>query len=189
MPKKPIISQEDIDAFHKAVEGTKPLKQKKVRIVKIRQTTRQTLAKSKIENPEKEDHEFFNFSSGEYLEPLKSEEVISYNVSGVSNKILRKLRKGQYNVEAILDLHGKTVAEARVAVDKFLQQCLQQGLRVALIIHGKGHHSQMPVLKNKINHWLRETTNILAFCSAAPTHGSQGATYVLLKRTKREDID
>lgn len=32
MARKTRISQEDMDAFHKAVEGTKPLVQKKIRI-------------------------------------------------------------------------------------------------------------------------------------------------------------
>ena len=185
MPKKPIITQEDLDAFHRAVEGTKPLIQKKVRMDKrkkpIKHSDRSVLTD--------EHSETFNFSSGEYLEPLQSEEFISYQTSGIANKILRKLRKGQYNIEAILDLHGKTVDNARLAIDRFLNECLQQELRVVLIIHGKGHHSHVPVLKNKVNHWLRETNSVLAFCSASPAHGSRGATYVLLKRTKQEKED
>ena len=96
------------------------------------------------------------------------------------------MRKGQYNVEAILDLHGMTVAKANAEVDRFLQQCLHQGIRIVLIIHGKGHHSQEPILKNKLNHWLRSIDGVLAFCSAAKEHGSRGASYVLLKRKTGE---
>ena len=59
-------------------------------------------------------------------------EFIEYKQSSVSYKILRKLRKGQYNVEAILDLHGKTVEEVSVFLEVFLQHCLSHQMRVVL---------------------------------------------------------
>src|SRR5205085_11200856 len=116
------------------------------------------------------------------LDPVQGEEFISYKHSSISNKTLSNLRKGQYTIEATLDLHGLFVEKAKDAVDDFLQQCLHDKVRVVLIIHGKGHHSGMPILKNKLNHWLRELPSVLAFCSAARGHGSRGAIYVLLKR-------
>jgi DNA-nicking Smr family endonuclease len=52
------------------------------------------------------------------------------------------------------------------------------------IIHGKGNGSRHrgPVLKQKINHWLRQRDEVLAFCSARPMDGGTGAIYVLLRR-------
>jgi DNA-nicking Smr family endonuclease len=181
MSKKPKINTDDIAAFYKAMEGTKPLTQKKIRL-----TT--TTPVRKVKYPKISEQESLNFHESADLAAVSGEEYIAYKQEGISNKILRKLRKGQYNVEAILDLHGMTVAKAHHAVDAFLQQCLHQGLRIVLIIHGKGHHSQEPVLKNKLNHWLRSIDAVLAFCSAAPIHGSRGASYVLLKRTTGEPL-
>jgi DNA-nicking Smr family endonuclease len=52
------------------------------------------------------------------------------------------------------------------------------------IIHGKGNRSNHkgPVIKTKINNWLRQHERILAFHSARPVDGGTGAIYVLLRR-------
>lgn len=181
MPKKPTITQEDLDTFHKAVEGTKPLAQNKVKLAPtIKPIKRTRLITQKEEK--------FNLSDATYHEPVQSEDYIGHKHDSISHKILRKLRQGQYNVEAVLDMHGMTIEEARTAVDHFIQDCLKNGIRMALFIHGKGHHSHMPVLKNKLNQWLRELNVVLAFCSAAPKDGHRGAMYVLLKRTREDDL-
>jgi DNA-nicking Smr family endonuclease len=182
MPKKPSITQEDIDIFHKAVEGTKPLTQRKVRLspdVPVRKRTK----------PSPPPDEVFQFSDADRLPPIQGEDMMEYNQDGISHKTLRKLRKGQYNVEAKLDLHGMTTEKARIALNQFLMRCLHKKMRVVLVIHGKGHPGQAPILKNKLNHWLRETDVVLAFCSAASIHGNRGATYILLKRKTEEDFD
>ena len=56
-------------------------------------------------------------------------------------------------------------------------------LRCAHIIHGKGYRSgeRQPVLKRKVNYWLRLRPDVLAFCSATPRDGGTGAVYVLLR--------
>jgi DNA-nicking Smr family endonuclease len=53
-------------------------------------------------------------------------------------------------------------------------------------VHGKGNGSwqKQPVLKNKLNQWLRQRDEVLAFCSARPCDGGTGAIYVLLKKRK-----
>lgn len=181
MPKKTKISQEDLDAFLSAIKGTKPILQGKVKLGAPISTHK---PKKNQPTPKKD---LFSFNESLETDPVRGEQFIAYKHASVANKILRKLRKGQYNVDAILDLHGMTVEKAKTALDRFLHQCLHEGMRVVLIIHGKGHHSQMPILKNKLNHWLRTIDVVLAFCSALPSHGSGGATYVLLKRMTEEN--
>lgn len=178
MSKKNKINEDDIAAFQKAVEGTKPLIQKKIRLTPP--ITRSHSVRQSF--PE----ETFNFSETLDIPNVSGEEFITFKQSGISHKTLRKLRKGQYNVEAKLDLHGMTVEKAKVTLENFLHQCLLDEVRVVLVIHGKGHHSQGPILKNKLNRWLREVNFVLAFCSAAALHGSRGAIYVLLKRSAEE---
>lgn len=182
MPKKTKLSEDEIAAFHKAVEGTKPLAQKKIRL------SPPSTSRKVIKRKHYEEEEPILFSEKQVLATVGGEEFIAHKQAAISNKTLRKLRKGQYNVDAILDLHGLSVEEAKIAVESFLQQCLRQGIRVVLIIHGKGRHNQMPILKNKLNHWLREIDVVLAFCSAASSHGSRGALYVLLKSTTEENL-
>lgn len=102
---------------------------------------------------------------------------------GVQNSVLRKLRRGHYSVGAQIDLHGMTAAEARPALAHFLQEARRRGARCVRVIHGKGLGSKyrQPVLKVKVNHWLRQRDEVLAFASAPATDGGTGAAYVLLK--------
>jgi DNA-nicking Smr family endonuclease len=178
MSKKPKLSQEDIEAFQKAVQGIKPLPQRKVRVSKPKTVP--------VRKPDKFLEESSFFDGGEPREYIQADDFIEYKVDGVSHKTLRKLGKGQYNVEAQLDLHRKTIEEARVAVNHFLHECIKHGIKSALIVHGKGRPGVPPALKNQLNYWLRQASPVLAFCSAAPSHGGKGAVYILLKSHTEE---
>jgi DNA-nicking Smr family endonuclease len=122
----------------------------------------------------------------EPLDPsdLETGDELLFSRIGLQHKTLRRLRRGEYSIEAELDLHGHTKLEARQAVVEFLHRCQQQGCRIVRIIHGKGlgSHQKRGVLKQYVNHWLRQRDEVLAFCSALPCHGGTGALYVMLKR-------
>ena len=126
-----------------------------------------------------EGHGAFDISAtDEYIEGIGP---------GIDKRLLRKLRAGDYAVQAHLDLHGHTSDEARVEVEKFLVAARGDGRRCVLIIHGRGHGSKegVPVLKERLQVWLtrgRIGRGVLAFCTARPTDGGAGAVYVLLRR-------
>jgi DNA-nicking Smr family endonuclease len=163
-------------SFRAAVRGVKPLLSTKIPIRPPSLPPRPKPAKN--QDPES----VFVFSDFENLPLVDSNDLLFYAKSGAQDKILRNLRGGHYNIEAILDLHGKTVTEARDALGLFILQCQRKKLRHLLIIHGKGRGKNKPILKNKLNHWLRQTDDIIAFCSATPKYGQQGALFVLLRR-------
>ena len=104
--------------------------------------------------------------------------------AGLQQKQLRRLRRGQIPVDAEVDLHGMRLREAHALLDRFMADCRSRGRRCVRIIHGKGNRSQkkQPVLKGKVNGWLRQKDEVLAFCSARRADGGTGAAYVLLKR-------
>lgn len=104
--------------------------------------------------------------------------------NGVSKSVLRNLRRGRFAIERELDLHGLTVAQARVVLAAFLRETTASGVRCVRIIHGKGLRSagRLPVLKGCVNGWLRQKNEVLAFCSARPIEGGAGAVCVLLRR-------
>lgn len=122
------------------------------------------------------------------LDPAEMEtgDELLYCRPGLQHSVLRKLRRGQYSVGAELDLHGMRVAEARQALSAFLQQVMSSGIKVVRIVHGKGNGSlnRQPVLKGKVNHWLQQRIEVLAFCSARQVDGGTGAIYVLLRRSR-----
>lgn len=123
--------------------------------------------------------------SDEY-EPAEVEtgEELLYTRPGLQHSVIRKLRRGFYAIEAELDLHGRTVPQAREELAAFLRRCRGEGLRCVRVVHGKGKSSEgkLPVLKGKVNGWLRQKDEVLAFCSAQQRDGGTGAVYVLLKR-------
>lgn len=106
---------------------------------------------------------------------------------GVPSAALRKLRRGGWVVRGELDLHGLTGDEARVALAAFLNRCMIEDRRCVRVIHGKGLRSKnrLPVLKNKVRHWLTQRDDVLAFCQARAVDGGAGAVLVLLRSSTR----
>ncbi len=127
------------------------------------------------------------------LDPLSSEPVdmvspmalLSYSRPGVQHGVFKSLRLGKYAIDARLDLHRLTVDEARVTLYGFVKDCLENDIRAALITHGKGEGREKPaLLKSCVAYWLPQIEDVLAFHTAQKHHGSYGATYVLLKKSK-----
>ncbi len=177
MRKKTEINAAEKALFRDTVRKVKPLTHTKVAL-------KRPTPINKVSKPVNPKEEVLDspFSDYESLDPVSGEDLLEFTRPGIQHKVLRKLRTGQYNVEAILDLHGKTVMEAKESLQVFLQTCQERDVRHTLIIHGKGHGRSKPILKNKLNHWLRQTEQVLAFCSATIKDGRSGAMYVLLKR-------
>ena len=123
------------------------------------------------------------FDAGE----VAPDEVLFFTRPGVQQRQLQRLRRGQLSIGAELDMHGMTAAAARTAIMEFIALCGDRHIRCARIIHGKGYGSgsDAPVLKNRLNSWLRQHHDVLAFSSATRQDGGTGALYVLL-RSKRE---
>ncbi|MBU0592117.1 MAG: Smr/MutS family protein [Pseudomonadota bacterium] len=118
-----------------------------------------------------------------WADSIESGEELAFLRPGLQNQVLRKLRRGHWVTQGEMDLHGLTVAEAKLELIHFLQYCQKNGLRCIRIIHGKGLRSKNrePVLKNKVAHWLMQRDETLAFCQARATDGGSGAMLVLLK--------
>jgi DNA-nicking Smr family endonuclease len=110
--------------------------------------------------------------------------ALRYARAGVGRRTLRKLARGGYSVQAELDLHGMTLAEAKPRLADFIDYSSTQGKLCVRIVHGKGHGSghRGPVLKNAVNRWLRKWESVLAFVSTPQVDGGTGAVYVLLQR-------
>lgn len=117
-----------------------------------------------------------------------SEPPLEYVAPGIQNRLMRRLRRGTVPVQAVLDLHGKTQAEAYTLVGAFIESSIARGFACVRIIHGKGFRSGPggPVLKVAVARWLSRRSDVLAYCSARPVDGGTGAVYVLLRRGRGE---
>ena len=117
------------------------------------------------------------------LDPaLAAGDELVFRREGVQLGVLRRLRRGEYRVQAELDLHGLTVPQAKQALREFMAEALRRRWRCVRVIHGKGLRSghRGPVLKGMVASALRRFAPVLAFVSARPVDGGTGAIYVLL---------
>lgn len=122
--------------------------------------------------------------AGTDLYELQPGDELAFRRNGVSELVLRRLRRGQYRIDDEIDLHGSTLAQALPQLQAFLDDARSRRLQCVRIIHGKGLRSgnRGPVLKNSVNAQLRASEAVLAFASARPPAGGTGATLVLLAR-------
>jgi len=114
---------------------------------------------------------------------IETHDYLLFTRPGIQKRLLADLQRGHIEVEIELDLHSLTAAHAERVLGEFLYDCARRRVRCALIVHGKGSRSaeRQPVLKRKINYWLRLYDEVLAFCSATRRDGGTGALYLLLR--------
>lgn len=171
--------QNDRELFRQAMSGVRPLRYDKIKPFK---------SHPKAVRRPSEFHGHLTFAdmmSDQYCpNDQQTGETLHFTRSGIQYSIIRKLKRGQYKIEAELDLHGQNIDTARQAVHAFLSFCQTENYRCVSLIHGKGLRSRNkdPVLKKMINRWLQQRKEVLAFTSAQPRHGGTGAIYLLLKR-------
>ncbi|MFQ6003900.1 MAG: Smr/MutS family protein [Woeseia sp.] len=121
------------------------------------------------------DAESIEFASGQNL---------SFKRPQVSRRSFRRLARGNFSVQSEIDLHGLTAVEAKTALAGFIEDSIERGHLCVRVVHGKGLGSggRVPILKRKVDKWLRQWDKVLAFVSARQVDGGTGAAYVLLKR-------
>lgn len=156
------------------MSGVTPLRQQSTRPWKHRPPPR-PLPKEAESGEDEEAFVDVNITTHDFLE---------YRSDGIQHRLFQELQRGLIKPERTLDLHGLRVAEARSELAQFIRWSAQRGLRCVRIIHGKGQRSsdQQPILKQKVNQWLPQRKEVLAFVSAPRWDGGTGAVYVLLSK-------
>lgn len=114
---------------------------------------------------------------------LETGEELHFKRPGLPAATFRRLRRGLQPIDGELDLHGYNSHEAQHELARFLHEAQQCGARCLRIIHGRGLGSRHgPVLKRKLAAWLQLSPEVLAYVTAIPAHGGNGAVYVLLRK-------
>ncbi|MFN0186848.1 MAG: Smr/MutS family protein [Aquabacterium sp.] len=116
---------------------------------------------------------------------LLTDDGLSFRRPGLPPDVAVRLRRGQWALQDQIDLHGHTRDEAREALALFLRRARQRGLRCVRVVHGKGHGSpgREPVLKGRVQRWLAQWSDVVAFAQASGPQGGAGALIVLLERS------
>jgi len=113
---------------------------------------------------------------------LLTDDGLSFRRPGVSQDVVTRLRRGHWSMQAQIDLHGLRRDEARDQLAAFVRDCTRRGHRCLRVVHGKGHGSpgRQPVLKAKVQRWLAQCNEVIAFAQASGPEGGAGALVVLL---------
>src|SRR5437868_10974504 len=114
---------------------------------------------------------------------LDVDDALSFRRPGVGTDVTRKLRKGDWSIQREIDLHGLRRDDAREALAAFIRDAHRQGIRCVRVVHGKGLGSlgKTPVLRGRVQGWLVQKKEVLAFVQARGDEGGAGALVVLLK--------
>jgi DNA-nicking Smr family endonuclease len=173
----------DEKLFMEAMEGVTPIERDN-HVEKVPQVTlpeggkvrEDAEALAKLESLVKHGEGFNVSDTPEYVEGT------GYNVHP---EVARRLHRGEYSMQAYLDLHGLTAEDAKETFEKFLKWAVTTNKTGLLIIHGRGLSSPSePVLKHKVIEWLTRGLYrkwVVAYSSARICDGGAGATYVLLR--------
>ena len=119
------------------------------------------------------------------VERNDSSQFSGYSPS-VDGKTRKKLAQGEIPFTGRIDLHGLVEDEAWKSLIDFINSCQDNGEKCVLVIHGKGNgygpQSDMGIIKSRMCEWLQNHPGVLAFHTAIPRNGGDGAVYVLLKK-------
>jgi DNA-nicking Smr family endonuclease len=113
---------------------------------------------------------------------LLTDDGLSFRRVGIGPDVPARLRRGQWALQGELDLHGLTREAARERLVAFVREAHRRGQRCVRVVHGKGHGSpgRQPVLKDKVQRWLAQRSEVIAFAQASGAQGGAGALLVLL---------
>ena len=178
--KDPAVTDEDKEAFRKAMSDAKPLK------TDVRVPAHKPKPKPKARFARADEEAVLLESLEDDIDALEygSGGALRFHRQHVGRRTMRKLTRGGYSVQAEVDLHGMTLSEAKPRLSDFIHYSAEQGQLCVRVVHGKGLGSgeRGPVLKGAVNSWLRRWDCVLAFVSTRQVDGGTGAVYVLLQR-------
>jgi DNA-nicking Smr family endonuclease len=112
-------------------------------------------------------------------------------LSPILRKERQRLARGGAAIDARIDLHGMTQAEAHNALRRLLRRCQANGAKFVLVITGKGapdaSRGERGVLRRQVPMWLalpEFRRYVLGFDVADMGHGGEGALYIRLRKAK-----
>lgn len=125
--------------------------------------------------------------------PVKRRDPPAPPLAPIDRKLKLKLSRGNAGIDARLDLHGHTQAEAKSRLLRFLETAQAREYALVLVITGKGKRSndggsnEGGVLKRQVPLWLslpEFRALVIGFEEAGIRHGGGGALYIRVRRRR-----
>ncbi|QSX35948.1 endonuclease SmrB [Shewanella sedimentimangrovi] len=163
------LEYEGLEAFQELVKGIKPLTQDKQHFgtplpAKV---ARQELA------PKLAVQHYF---SDTFQPLLPSDGPMRWRAEHADKQELKRLRRGDYPPDLILDLHGMRQTEAKLELAALLEACIREQCQCCCVMHGYG----TGILKQQLPLWLAQHPKVKAFHQAPKEWGGDAALLVLV---------
>lgn len=171
MKKKPPFSAEEKTLFRETVKGVKPIKQDTV--VHSAPKKPQIITEKKLQQEQTDASFYF---SDQYQPLLNTEGPVRYHRADVDSFEVKKLRRGDYEPELFLDLHGLTQEQAKQEIGALIAACRREHVNCACIMHGYGKN----ILRKQTPLWLAQHPDVMAFHQAPKEFGGDAAILVLI---------
>lgn len=166
------VTAEDSLLFRQSISGARPIIQDK--IPPVATVSKQKRRADVFTKAVLTDLFYFSDQYEGYIQQGGSQ---SYVQAGDDVYLSGRLKRGEFQPQVILDLHGLTSAEAKNELAGLLAYCEQKHLNCACVVHGKG----LGILARKVPNWLIQHPNVRAFHTAPKSWGKHGALLILLK--------
>jgi DNA-nicking Smr family endonuclease len=168
---------EEPDLFRQAFQDVAPIKQDK--IPPHRDTSKHNWSQKQKNVSDthqyKQANAAFEFSDG-FEGHFDIDQPLKYVQQGADSHEIKRLRRGDYPPDLLLDLHGVKKDDAKLEIAALIQAALKQNIYCVAIMHGKGTFA----LKKAIPNWLIQHPNVLGFHQAPKEWGGQSAVLVLI---------
>ena len=178
--RKGRLSSEDIAIWEGVTRSIKPLRKRTPRV--------EIAAEEKPGAPAKSSATKSAPPPVRSSPPVKPKKETPPSPTTLDRRTKQKIARGNHSIDARLDLHGYTQAQAHNALLRFLHVTQARGGRVALVITGKGGRGEgTGALKRAVPMWLalpEFRSMVIGFDTAAIGHGGEGALYVRLRKAR-----
>ncbi|PYG26540.1 Smr/MutS family protein [Pelagimonas varians] len=190
------LRPEELELWQQVARRTDPLQKQRPKPVEPSMSKK--ISRPKVEPPRES---ISPFSMGErairqtetHVFPKSTSQKIKSDPLQMDSKAFTRMKRGKLVPEARTDLHGLTLDQAHPELIRFILTSQARGLRLVLVITGKGSredpYDPMPrrrgVLKTQVPQWLRMAPiaqAVLQVAEAHQRHGGAGAYYVYLRR-------
>ena len=198
------LSEADEELWEATAGTVRPLRRAKSRVHAAVESLDEQVVAPRSKKREKHETEHRPQKSVAPVRPAASTRVAIPPLAEFDVKAARRIRSGRVDIEKRIDLHGMRQSEAHAALRHFLTASHARGLRMVLVITGKGAPSrrggedeghgarfgeqERGVLKRNVPRWLAEPelrSIVVSYTTAAIQHGGEGALYVHLRRPDR----
>lgn len=170
----------ELSLFRDEFSDVRPIKQDKIppQSATINKKSLFRVKKTKDASQYRQSQATFEFSDGfeAYFDPKGP---LKYVRAGTDSHQIKRLRRGEYPPDLILDLHGMKKQDAKLEVAALINAAQKQHVHVVCIVHGVGTH----VLKKSVPNWLIQHPAIIGFHQAPLEWGGNGALLALIEQS------